>query len=107
MTEQTELDFTSGEQLKERGMGKVICATPEDYTELFIATVRVLAKHGQDIWFTSDTVTTLIGFPESKNAVGALMNKAAKMGIIEPHGFTKGTRPSQHGHMIRTWVGKK
>ena len=59
--------------------------------------------------FTSNDVIAYVGFPEgcSKNAIGALMNKFAKEGLIEPYGFTKGTRPSQHGHMIRTWVGKK
>ena len=59
--------------------------------------------------FTSNDIVEKIGFPEgtSKNAIGALMNKFAKQGLIEPYGFTKGTRPSQHGHMIRTWVGKR
>lgn len=106
MTEQGEIDFT-GEQLKEQGMGKVIRYTPETYSELFIEMIRFRITNSPNVWFSSDTITDIIGFPESRNAIGALMNKAARMGLIEPYGFTKGTRPSQHGHIIRLWVGKK
>ena len=102
-----ELQFEiDGETLKKLGMEKVFARTPEDYSNFFRIVLQLLvAKNGP---FTSNDVLEKIGFPEgvSKNAIGALMNKFAKEGLIEPYGFTKGTRPSQHGHMIRTWVGK-
>ena len=106
MSEQSELDFT-GDQLKAKGMKNVFNRTPDTDSELFIETIKILVANHPFTWFSSDVITDIIGFPESRNAIGALMNKAAKMGLIEPYGFTKGTRPSQHGHMIRTWVGKK
>ena len=107
MNEQAEIDFT-GEELKENGQKKVLRSISEEYREQFIQAVKTLATE-QFYPFSSDVVIRAIGFPEgcSKNAIGALMNKFAKEGLIEPYGFTKGTRPSQHGHMIRTWVGKK
>lgn len=102
-----ELQFeVDGEALKKLGMEKVFAKTPEDYANFFRVALRVLVA--KKVPFTSNDVLEKIGFPEgvSKNAIGALMNKFAKEGLIEPHGFTKGTRPSQHGHMMRTWVGK-
>ena len=106
MNEQAEIDFT-GEQLKKKGMEKVFSLTPDRYIDFFRHQLRVLVLKG--VPYTSNDVLEKIGFPEgvSKNSIGALMNKFAKEGLIEPYGFTKGTRPSQHGHMIRTWVGKK
>ena len=107
MFEKSELDFSTGEQLKEKGITKTLNAVPEKYSELFGRAIEFLLKYNPH--FTSDDVIELIGFPKdcSRNSIGALMNKFAKQGLIEPYGFTKGPRPSQHGHMIRTWVGKK
>lgn len=108
MVEQQELSFETGEQLKEKGIKKVFGSIPENYIVAFRSGIVYFTQVAK-VEFTSNDIIEKIGMPEncSPNAIGALMNKFAKEGLIEPHGFTKGTRPSQHGHMIRTWVEKK
>lgn len=108
MSEQQELSFETGEDLKEKVMKKVCGSIPEHYYYSFRAGVLHFSQVAK-VPFSSNDIIQFVGFPEgcSKNSIGALMNKFAKEGLIEPYGFTKGTRPTQHGHMIRTWVGKK
>jgi hypothetical protein len=58
--------------------------------------------------FTSEDVTAVVGQPPegcSPNAVGAVMNAAAKAGQIRRVGDAQARRRNQHATRIGLWVG--
>lgn len=90
-----------GEQAKEVGVEAAIVGAG-DYRWAFRARVRVLAGLGEP--FTSEDVTSVVGIPNTK-AVGALMNAAAREGLIRRLGFVKAERTNQHAALISEWIG--
>lgn len=55
--------------------------------------------------FTSEDVTRVAGQPGHPNAVGALLNAAARRGLIARVGFVQADRANQHGALISQWRG--
>lgn len=55
--------------------------------------------------FTADDLISDIGLPEwiSTNAIGALFSKMAKQHVITAIGYTRATRMSSHGRVLRIW----
>lgn len=53
---------------------------------------------------TSSDLVGALGMPPSPNAVGAMMNAAARAGLIEPtETYVRSTRPSCHAAIVRVW----
>lgn len=62
-----------------------------------------LALSGRE--FTSEDVTDIVGQPGHPNAVGAVLNGAARAGLIYRVGFKGADRPNQHAALISVWRG--
>lgn len=72
---------------------------PEHYTQGFWAWLETRRRSV----FTSDEIVADIGMPPEPNHLGALINAAARKGVIVPVGFAKSTRIEAHGRYIREW----
>jgi hypothetical protein len=92
-----------GDVLRDEGMVAVLVATDEEWKVAAERRLDDLARSGER--FTSEDLTRVVGVPPSPNAVGAIVNAAARRGVIRPVGFTNATRPSQHSATLRVWEG--
>ncbi len=78
-----------------------------DYRAKLISAIEQLAATGGV--FTADQVRAIAGDPPtdtSPNVAGAVINHAAKAGLIEMAGFTKSARIIGHGNTVRLWRGR-
>jgi hypothetical protein len=95
-------------ELKEYGMQLALDAQP-DWAEQAFEAIKQLAKRGTQ--FTSEDVLAITGLPSGEvgqhknNASGAIMNKAARAGIIRKVGYGTAKRKASHGAVIAIWVG--
>lgn len=93
---------------KELGMQLALDAQP-DWAEQAFEVIKQLAKRG--IEFTSEDVLALTGLPSGdvgmnkNNASGAIMNKAARVGIIHKVGYATAKRKESHGSVQAVWIG--
>lgn len=97
---QPHLDLSA--QLKDEGIARVLEAPSqaEWRTNAYHWIARL--DYGREV--TSTDLTDAIGMPPSPNAVGAVMNSAARQGLIEPTGvYIRSTRPSCHAAVVRVW----
>ncbi len=100
-----------GGTLKAEGMkGAESAHDIQDWKEEFNRTVVACALSQRP--FTSEHIIAMIGLPRvevrtnANNAVGAMMNSAAKRGIIKKTGnHVLSKRPSSHGAELTEWVG--
>jgi hypothetical protein len=106
MTQYTfDWENETGIDLKEAGIRTVTSNTPEGYREAFDRVLDELASTGLE--FTSEDVTSVVGQPPNHpNAVGAMINGAAKRGVIRKCGYRQAKRPNQHATVIAIWAGK-
>jgi hypothetical protein len=94
--------------LKEYGMQLALDAQP-DWAEQAYEAIKQLAKRGTE--FTSEDVLAITGLPSGgvginkNNASGAIMNKAARAGIIRKVGYATAKRKESHGSVQAVWVG--
>jgi acetyl-CoA carboxylase carboxyltransferase component len=95
-------DAPSGEELKRKGMAKVLSHN-EEYKDLFYATAaKHLAHNG---WVVSEKVVDEIGMPRgSRNAIGAAMRSFAKKNGLKIAHYVKAVRPSCHARMVALWA---
>ena len=96
----TRADF-EGDARKDAGTAQVLANTHDSYAQAFERAARVCMAEE----FTSEDLTIIAGQPPNHpNAVGALMRKLAKQGLIVPTGkWTKAKRPNQHSAMLQVW----
>ncbi len=100
-----------GGTLKAEGMkGAENARDIQDWKEEFNRTVAACALSQRP--FTSEHIIAMIGLPRvdvrtnANNAVGAMMNSAAKRGIIKKTGnHVLSKRPSSHGAELTEWIG--
>lgn len=100
-----------GERLKQEGMQKALNAYGlDEWKEQFKHHLQGCAKSG--LPFTSEHVLAIVGLPtgdvqmNANNSVGAMMNVAARNGVIQKTGRrVKARRPSSHGAELTEWVG--
>jgi len=94
-----------GEQLRDEAVERGGSAAPQDWMRLAHAVVIRLASTGMG--FTTDDVWKAL--PEcslEKRAMGAVMLKAKREGVIVSNGqFQKSARPENHARDVRIWVG--
>ena len=94
--------------LKQHGMQLALDAQP-DWAEQAFEAIKQLAKRGTQ--FTSEDVLAITGLPSGEvgqhknNASGAIMNKAARAGIIRKVGYDTAKRKESHGAVLRVWIG--
>lgn len=94
--------------LKQHGMQLALDAQP-DWAEQAYETIKQLARQGME--FTSEDVLAITGLPSGgvgqhkNNASGAIMNKAARAGIIRKVGYDTAKRKESHGAVLRVWIG--
>jgi hypothetical protein len=91
-----------GELLKEDGMTTALEGSPTWSIEAQ-QWIRDLPS-GQH--FTSEDLTFFVGLPRatgSNNAVGAIVNSAARRGQIRRIGFAQAFRAVSHARMIAIW----
>jgi hypothetical protein len=93
----------SGDDLRDAGIAAVLASTDLEWRVAAERQLEDLARSGER--FTSEDLTRVVGVPPSPNAVGAVVNGAARRGLIRPVGFTNATRPSQHSATLRVWEG--
>lgn len=92
----------SGEQAKEAGIAQALSSAPSAPWRV-VARAGLLELVGRGRPFTSEDLTALVGQPPSPNAVGAVVNGAARAGWIERAGFVKAERANQHAALISRW----
>lgn len=101
----------SGIELKEEGMRAALEAESiERWKRRFKASLGMRARRGEP--FTSEDIIRAIGLPRGKvksnanNAVGAMMNAAARKGIIVKTGRrVLAKRPTSHAAELTEWIG--
>jgi len=101
----------TGEELKKEGMGVALDAMDiTEWKEKFQEHLEGCAS--SKLPFTSEHVIAIVGLPRGEvrtnanNAVGAMMNAAAKRGIIKKTGRrVQSKRPSSHGAELTEWIG--
>jgi len=107
-----EGDLELGRQLRDEGMEQAeeaLALRISDYKKRFAWRLHLLAV--RRVEFTSEDVTSVVGFPTdvgapSNAAIGALINGAAKQKKIERVGFRQARRPNQHATVIAVWRGR-
>jgi hypothetical protein len=93
---------------KEIGMQLALDAQP-DWAEQAFEVIKQLAKRGTE--FTSEDVLAMTGLPSGgvginkNNASGAIINKAARAGIIRKVGYATAKRKESHGSVQAVWIG--
>ena len=94
--------------LKQHGMQLALDAKP-DWAEEAYEVIKQLAMRGTQ--FTSEDVLAMTGLPSGEvgqhknNASGAIMNKAARAGIICKVGYGTAKRKASHGAVLAIWIG--
>ncbi len=83
-------------------------ATSEQWVVAFEAQLALRASSGKP--FTSEDITAVVGFyrepgQNENNAVGALVQKASRAGLIRKVGDTPSKLERQHGALIAVWRG--
>ena len=98
------------EDRKEEGMRRAIDNARTTWKGAFRAELERLATTRHP--FTSETVTTRVGRPSglviqgANNAVGAMVNAAARIGLIRKTGRrVKSGRPTSHAAELTEWIG--
>lgn len=102
-------NFDEGQRRRDEGTAAVTAAAEAVHRSAktyYIEIIQRCAEAGQP--FTSDDVTAQLPDdvePHSPNLLPALMQGAAKRGLIQMHGFAHSTRPSRHASRVCVWIG--
>lgn len=106
----TLFDAQEAERRRDQGTADVIAAgeaVNRSAKACFIAAIQQRADSG--VPFTADDVQADLpdGIePHSPNLLPALMQGAAKRGLIRMHGLAHSTRPSRHAGRVCVWIGR-
>lgn len=94
---------TTGEQLRDEGMARADQAADPDWKDAAWRAIVVLANSGDE--FTADDVWERVGFaPSEPRALGPLLVKAAKTGMIRNTGRRRNSRrPEHHAFPCAIW----
>ena len=106
MSAVAQLDLLEAIRQREVGMDQALLSVDEEYRESYMHAIELLARGGAT--FTADDVRSLAGDPPSTvspNVLGALVNAAAKAGLIEPVGYLRSGRVIGHGNVLVSWRG--
>lgn len=108
-----QMNLLQGLEFKESGMEQAIQTAYRSYPEwkdAFVAAIERLASYM--VPFTSEDVIAVCGLPtgqirdHANGAVGALINAAARRGVIRKTGRrVPSKRPSSHGADLAEWIG--
>lgn len=95
----------AGRRRGEAGMAVAAAATWSPWRRRFEDALAELAASGRE--FVSDDVLAICGEPvaSSCKSVGALVNAAARSGLIERVDYRTSRRPSRNGSVIAVWRG--
>jgi hypothetical protein len=94
--------MTSGQTLKAQGIARVMAnPTTPPWQSAARAAIMDLALAGQQ--FTAEDVRSRVGDPPTPNIMGAMLNVAARKGIIRRAGIDAARRSSAHARMVSTW----
>jgi len=104
---QHELGIAEGRRRRDEGQRHLRMADPlEPWYDNAWRAVKALAD-----WpgtFTSDAIRSAAGDPPKPNAMGALLNQAARAGLIEWRGeLEQSERPTRHAAWLKVWHGVK
>lgn len=100
-----QLDLLSARVARDEGMERVL-EHRSAYRWRLENAIHELARTGTP--FTSDHLRAMVGDPPrevSTNLTGAVVNAAAKAGVIRAVGFTYSARVKGHKNVVRSWVG--
>lgn len=102
-----EPDLFSAIEHRESGMARVTeSSSNTEYVTAFEQAIRTLALSGRE--FTADDVREIAGSAPIGvhfNIAGALMNAAARSGLIVHCGYAISARVAGHGNLVRKWRG--
>ncbi len=105
MSATAQLDLLEALRQREEGMDQALLSF-DVYRESYMHAIELLARGGAT--FTADDCRSLAGDPPSTvspNVLGALVNAAAKAGLIEPVGWSRSGRVIGHGNVLVSWKG--
>lgn len=103
-----QLDILEAIHQRELGMATAQRNADESYSQRFFRAIELLAASGAT--FTADSVRELAGDPPASthpNVAGAIVNAAAKAGLIEAVGFSRSGRVVGHNNRVLTWRGRQ
>jgi hypothetical protein len=102
-----QLDLLAARVARDEGLERVL-ERKSAYRWKLENAIYELARTGTP--FTADHLRAMCGDPPrdiSTNLVGAVVNAAAKAGIIRQVGYAISGRVKGHGNLQRQWVGKR
>lgn len=100
--------LTLGEELRDEAISQVESAMDRQWKHIALAAVRVLAERGDP--FTTDDVWAKVeglslATTHEPRAMGAVMQRAAKLGLIKATDRTvQSRRPRCHARPVRVWM---
>lgn len=103
-----QMDLIEALRLCEEGIAAVESHASKEYRCKLIGAIEVLIERGGE--FTADDVRQIAGDPPATthpNIAGAIVNRAARDGIIRMVGYGISSRPQGHGNLVRRWIGLK
>lgn len=99
--------LTLGEELRDEAISQVESAMNRQWRNIALCAVRVLADRGDpfttdDVW---EKVSRLTITTHEPRAMGAVMQRAAKLGLIKATDRTvQSRRPRCHARPVRVWM---
>jgi hypothetical protein len=102
-----QMDILEAIRQAEGGMATAIRNANLEYRDQLEHAIEILARAGKT--FSADDVQFLTGARPlecSPNLIGAVINAAAKAGLIEPVGFVRSGRVIGHGNRLIVWKGR-
>jgi hypothetical protein len=103
-----QLDLEQALSERQAAQDKVLERVDWAWRDRVNQAISQLARKPVD--FTADEVRAVAGEPPQGthyNALGALIQHAARRGQIEPVGFTRSYRVCGHGNLVRLWRGAR
>ncbi len=98
---QDRFDFSAGQEARDKGIATVLANADEEWKSQVFLWIRRLPS---GVTFTADDLTYAAGLPNRRNAIGAVFNTAAHMGLIVNTGATcKGARVKRHSGRSMIW----
>lgn len=105
MSTTIQLDLLAAREARDEGLERVL-ERKSAYRWKLENAIYELARTGTP--FTADHLRAMVGDPPrevSTNLTGAVVNAAAKAGIIQQAGYAISGRVKGHGNLVRSWVG--
>lgn len=102
-----QLDLVAAIEARDAGMQDALDHARGRYLNELERAIAQLADSGRT--FCADDVRELAGDPPqdtSPNVVGAIVNAAARSGLIVLVGYTHSARVVGHGNLVRCWRGR-